>query len=194
MGMEIDPTEIPSLMTPEQYEWWILFGICVAGKSAKQTEQKLNALLIKSPFLINRFGSPFTRIRYMIAEKDLDRNLRQVRMEQYRRISKAFRAVVKIEPWKLKNVATLEGIPGIGPKTARMLVLYSDPAANCVPLDTHILKYLKAQGIPSVPKSTPAAGPIYRRLEAEFQNLALSQRKTVRQLNTEVWKSYAIKS
>jgi len=190
----VDPTAIPKSMTDGQYEWWVLFGICVAGKGAKQTEKKLNALLsagVGCRWEDECVNSPFARIRFYIKYKQLGWRLRRIKMGQYKRINKAFRAVVKRTARELMQIDTLERIPGIGPKTARMLVLYSDPNADCVPLDTHILKYLKAQGVPNVPKSTPAAGPTYKRLEAAFQDLALSQRKTVRELDTEAWKSYA---
>lgn len=181
----VDPVKIPSKMTLEQFEWWILFGICVAGKGAKQTEKKIKA------FLTGWEGNAFACVRYLVDEGLLGRALRFHRMGQYKRINKAFRAVVKLD---LSNptVEMFEKVPGIGPKTARMLILYYDPKANCVPLDTHILKFLKyTLGVPNVPKSTPPAGKTYNRLERAFQVAAVNRGKTVRELDTEVWKSYA---
>jgi len=42
-----------------------------------------------------------------------------------------------------------------------------------------------------VPKGTPPAGRKYRELELLFQESAKAQGKSVRQLDTEVWQSYA---
>jgi hypothetical protein len=47
---EVDSYNIPKrMMTKIQLEWWILFGICVAGKGAKTTEKKLRAFLDDMP-------------------------------------------------------------------------------------------------------------------------------------------------
>ena len=184
----VDPTNIPKLMTPCQLEWWVLFGICVAGKGAKQTEKKLNALLDWQEG--GGGATPFQRIAYLMDNGKLGRTLRFHRIGQYKRINKAFRKAIILD-LSYPTVEMFEAIPGIGPKTARMIMLYYNPQANCVPLDTHILKFLKEQGIPKVPKSTPAAGPTYTRLEKEFQNIAASVSLSVRELDTRVWKSYA---
>lgn len=185
----VDPTLIPKSMTQDQLEWWVLFGICVAGKGAKQTEKKVEALLYHIRNYCAETGSPFELIRYTIQRNSLRWFLEHQKIGQYSRVEKAFTEAVKLDVRKL-TVSRLEEIPGIGPKTARMIVLYSDPTANCVPLDTHILKYLRTKGF-NAPKSTPAKGPTYDLLEKAFQVLAEKQGKTVRQLDTEVWKSYA---
>lgn len=182
----VDPTAIPEKMTDSQLEWWILFGICVAGKGAKQTEKKLNEFLADCHYSWSHW-SPFNKVKFQ--NRFLMRKLMMHRMGQYKRIAKAFRQAVQIDLRGI-SVPVLEAVAGIGPKTARMIMLYYDPAANCVPLDTHILKYLRVQGY-DAPKSTPPAGKTYTRLEAAFQQEAAKAGKTVRQLDTEVWKSYA---
>lgn len=182
----VDPTAIPRSMTKSQLEWWILFGICVAGKGAKQTEIKVNALLNDLP---GKSG-PFGRIKRAIINERLGEAIKKHKLGQYKRISKAFRAVVDLDLDNI-SIAALEAIPGIGPKTARMIILYYDPMAKCVPLDTHILKYLRANGYSWAPKSTPPAGLKYKLLESAFVQIAHSLGKTVRELDTEVWKFYA---
>jgi hypothetical protein len=189
MGMGVDPTSIPKSMTREQLEWWILFGVCVAGKGAKQTEEKVNKFL-HDPFVEKPGGSPFQRIETYIQWGMLKRKLKEHRMGQYKRIEKAFRAAVKLDLDQI-SIDLLETVPGIGPKTARMIILYYDPTADCVPLDTHILKWLREQGVPGVPKSTPPAGNSYRSLENIFRLEAKLRGMTVRELDTQVWKSYA---
>lgn len=189
MGMGVDPTAIPKRMSREQLEWWILFGICVAGKGAKQTETKVKALLDALHFKYGK-RSPFELVRCAVNNLTLLKELEAVKMGQYRRIVNAFASAINLKLDRI-SVEALEEVPGIGPKTARMIMLYYDPKANCVPLDTHILKWLRAQGVKGVPKSTPSAGREYNRLESLFQQFAQVNNMTVRELDTQVWQSYA---
>lgn len=194
MSYEVDPNAIPKRMSREQLEWWILFGICVAGKSAKQTETKVRALL-SDLTLFRRPGkphvsyTPFEIVRRFIRHGKLVSWLKRHRIGQYSRIAGAFKAAVDIDLSNL-SLEALEAIPGVGPKTARMIMLYYDPKANCVPLDRHVLKYLRLAGI-EAPQSTPPAGEKYRQLETAFILLAHGQNKSVRQLDTEVWQAYS---
>lgn len=189
MTAAVDPAAIPKKMTREQLEWWILFGICVAGKGAKQTETKVKMLLNRLFYLYGK-RTPFELVKVARNNGTLYDHLKVCKIGQYRRIFMAFRAAVDLD-LDFISVPALEAIPGIGPKTARMIILYYDPKADCAVLDTHILKWLREKGIPKVPKSTPPAGPTYNRLEKAFQDLAKKARKSVRDLDTEVWKRYA---
>ena len=192
LNAEVDPFKLPKLMTPRQLEYWILFSIAVAGKSADQTHKKLNAALADMPSdRASSYDSPFNRVLWAdMIPRELYKILKRNKLGKYRLLLKAFRAAARLDAERI-DIPTLEAVPGIGPKSARLIMLYSAPEANCVPLDTHILKYLAAQGIKDVPKSTPAAGPRYNKLERQFQLLARVQGKTVRELDTEVWNSYA---
>jgi hypothetical protein len=188
----VDPYNIPKLMTRGQLEYWILFGICVAGKSAKQTEAKLNAFLdagVASRWEGDCIESPFCRVKFYIRYKQLGWRLRHFKMGQYKRINKAFRAAVNLD---LDNVSieSLEKVPGLGPKTARMTMLYYDPNAQCIPLDTHILKWLRANGY-DAPKSTPPSGKKYRELELAFLAEGKKRGLTPQEWDTRVWKTYA---
>jgi hypothetical protein len=189
IDLAIDPFDLSGPWDESRIQAWFIFGACVAGKSAKQTAEKVTKLLelVPYPELL-----PFYKLRYLMKRKKLRAALEQVRMGQYTRIEKALRGLSWINT-RLISLEQLESIHGIGPKTARMLLLYTRPGFVGVPLDTHILKYLAAQGVPKVPKATPPFGREYKRLEGAFFELALSQRKTVRELDTEVWKSCAVK-
>ena len=112
------------------------------------------------------------------------------KMGQYKRLNKAFRGMVKINP-RTVTLEELEAIHGVGPKTARMLLLYTRPNLEVVPLDTHILKWLKAHGY-DAPKSTPSAGKKYRDLERCFIEEAKRRGLTARQFDMEVWSTYAL--
>jgi hypothetical protein len=188
----VDPFNLPKLMSRPQLEWWILFGICVAGKSAKQTEAKLNAFLdagIGSRWDGDCINSPFCRVKFFIQFKKLGWRLRHFKMGQYTRINKAFRAAVNLDLDNL-TIESLESVPGLGPKTARMVILYYEPNAECIPLDTHILKWLRANGY-DAPKSTPQAGKKYRELELAFLAEGKKRGLTPAEWDTQVWKSYA---
>lgn len=189
----VNPTKIPEHMSNPQLEYFILFGILVAGKGAIPTAAKLDAFLEKhrdadylSPDV---YLTPFEIVKELIYFHKLGEELYAAKFGQYSRIDGAFREAVNLDVEHL-TLEALEAVPGIGPKTARMVILYSDPNAQVVPLDTHILKYLGSLGY-KVPSTTPPAGKVYRYLEAEFIKLAKRRSMTVRQLDTLVWKSYA---
>jgi thermostable 8-oxoguanine DNA glycosylase len=182
----MDVANMPKIVPMEEREWFVLFAIAVAGKSAKQTQDKLNE------YLQYGLDTPFDTVRLDIENDALFHYLKAVKMGQYKRIERAFKEVVKLDVTKDLTVEKLEAIPGIGPKTARFIVLYTQEDSNVVPLDTHILKYLAYQYPAfSVPKSTPPAGKKYKELEEMFQYEAKRLGKTVRELDTEVWQHYA---
>lgn len=191
----VDPTAVPESMSNDQLEWWCIWSICVAGKSAKQTAAKVNNFLRAGAEYECEHGvllTPFEIVRMLMQHNILGVTLRQASMGQYGRIEAALRGVVWLDVNHL-TVEALEGISGVGPKTARMIILYSEKNAEVVPLDRHILTYLKMLGYPNVPLSTPAAGPRYLRLESYFREEARYQEKSIRELDTEVWLQYSTK-
>jgi thermostable 8-oxoguanine DNA glycosylase len=112
-------------------------------------------------------------------------------MGQYTRIARAMNEVVhKIKDPLNTTVAELETVKGIGPKTARMIMLYYKPETACVPLDTHVLKWLRAQGY-KAPVTTPS-GKHYLELEQVFIAEAKKRRMSAKDLDTQVWKKYAL--
>lgn len=172
-------------MTEPELMWWILFGPAVAGKGSLLTREKLNDFLN-----LETGENPFAKVRVMIQWGTLRRNLKHVRMGKYNLLEKAYRAAVRLDLSSL-TLEGLENIPGIGPKTARMILLYAGFRDDVVPLDTHVLKFLKAEGIEKVPKATPGSKSTYSRLEAAFQKIATARGLTVRELDTQVWRFYA---
>jgi thermostable 8-oxoguanine DNA glycosylase len=188
--------QMPEVVPIQDREWFLLFAICVAGKQAKATQAKLNEFLRDSCRLVPErvWKSPLAIVSHLDEIGHLESQLRKHKMGQYNRILGAFREVSRPEfsIEKHLTVKDLENVPGIGPKTARFVVLYTDKDANCVPLDTHILKYL-AYHFPNVrvPKSTPPKGRKYLYLENLFRYKAKEAGKSVRQLDSEVWSYYA---
>lgn len=190
---EHDPSEHSSIKAAsdnlESAQWWLLFAIMVANKSADQTKVKLNRLLELLPI---KGGLPFEQVEEASKRKFLGDALITVKTGQYRRIEGAFKAVVAMRPndpreWSLEQI---EALYGIGPKTARWFFLLCHPRAKVAALDTHILKFLRDQKIADVPKSTPTAGPTYSRLEQEF--IAISEKLGLwpRDFDYTIWTVY----
>lgn len=184
-----DVFNIPPTLSGPMVEWFTLFGICVGGKGAGQTQVKLDQFLDRNGTGTDEYLlTPFEIVNKLIYKNQLGPELTRAKFGQYVRVDKAFRAVVRLD---VNHLELKELEKAVGPKTARMVILYSDPKAECVPLDTHILKYLRVIGYVDAPHSTPPMGRTYKFLEEAFVIEAKRQGKTVRQLDTEVWKSFA---
>jgi len=197
----------PKRMSKTDLEWWILFGIAVAGKGAKQTQEKMRVFLsdIPNPRIsgsttsdtvmaeFRKTATPFERVRYLISEGKLLSQMRKHKLGKYKLFNKAFRSAIKLDLDTI-TVEALEQIPGIGPKTARMVAMYGfpDTCGDVAVLDTHILKWLRLKGY-NAPKSTPQAGKKYLTLEQAFIAEAKKEGKTPAELDTEIWQAYAIK-
>lgn len=171
--------------TDPELEEMLLFSILVAGKRADQTGRKLAVFMECTP---PRDGTAFEKVRELIDRKRLLPVLRAVRTGKYRLFNRAFRSVVRLDP-RTCTLEDLEAVPGIGPKTARMFLLHSRPGQRLAALDTHILRYLRELGY-AAPKTTPPAGPVYRRLEAAFLQQADLANVTPADLDLTIWKRY----
>ena len=74
-------------------------------------------------------------------------------------MSKAVREIIALHDDVGLANATLEqlmGVNGIGPKTAAFFIMHSRKGERRAVLDTHILKWIRGNGFPSAPKSTPS--------------------------------------
>ena len=90
------------------------------------------------------------------------------------------------------SIDDLEKIPGVKFKTSRFFVLHSRMKAECVPLDTHILRFLRDRGVPSVPNVTPASKTIYDVLEKiAIEALKTLGYSTLAKADLETWKAYS---
>jgi hypothetical protein len=200
----IDPYDLTKGWDERRVQEWFLFGVCVAGKSARQTADKVEALLTDMiAFARNNRRSlinfaprvemanltPFGAVNYAILFGKLGYFLRKHKMGQYTRINKAFRGMVKTDPQTV-TLEELEQIHGVGAKTARMLLLYTRPDQEMIPLDTHILKWLRAHGY-DAPKGTPPPGKKYRELESAFIAEGRKRGLSPKEWDTIVWQQYA---
>jgi len=185
--IKVDPFNLPSRqMTRPELQYWILFSMAVAGKGAKVTEQKMLAFLRDEgrPLL-----PPFDVVRLYIYRGELLKKMKKHKLGKYTLLNKGFREAINLDLKDL-TVEKLDAIPGIGPKSSRMIMMYGFPdQQEYAVLDTHVLKWLKAHGH-DVPDATPE-GKTNDRLEkivlAEAEALGMS----ARQFDTFVWQSYA---
>ncbi len=168
----------------EEAEWKLIYSAIVAGKSARFAEGVMGRL----EWLWSDVGV-FDGVRQAIKAGDLETVLREARSGSYTRLTKCLAGLVEIEALTA-TVEKLETIHGIGPKTARFFVMWSREGQRYAALDTHVLKYLRELGH-DAPKSTPQAGPVYRRLEQAFIAEADRQGKTPRELDYEVWDRFS---
>jgi len=177
--------------TQSELEEFLLFSILVAGKTAKTQAIKLDSFLNDS-----EGDTPFQKIINLILSdetllaKDLEEKMKKHKLGQYSRLKAAFTGILSFKD-KLDSVTLdeLESVMGIGCKTSRFFILHSRPNQNLAVLDTHILKYMKAQGY-NVPKTTPNKKK-YKEIEDDFLYEAKILRKTPADLDLEIWKSYA---
>ena len=84
----------------------------------------------------------------------------------------------------------LETIHGIGPKTSRFFIMYTQPGARVAALDTHILRWLRDQGV-DAPRQTPT-GCKYRELEEEFIR-RVPRGQSIAEFDLDLWLRYSRK-
>lgn len=162
---------------------FLLLSICVAGKTAFVQERKLRDFL-KPAIDIGR--EPFNWVRILDAADLLEKELRAIKMGQYRRILPAFRGVAQCDP-RTVTLDELEAVKGIGPKTSRFFLIHSRQGLNLAVLDTHILAWLREQGV-EAPLATPS-GRAYKDLEQTFLDFAAQRGQTPADLDKEIWEA-----
>ena len=122
----IDPNNITNYdRTPAELEEFALFAVCVAGKKAEKTAQKLDMFM---QLLAERQPGvrPFHAI-YKEGRAQVRAMLEQVKMGQYTRITDAFMSLCGVDI-EFAGVVWLES--AIGPKTARFILLHSRPTSS----------------------------------------------------------------
>ncbi len=165
----------------------LLYSAIVAGKSARFADAVMGRLLARA--LDDEYSLPFDAIKAWSRAGELEAILRTVRSGSYTRLSRCFGSVCNLDA-ETVTCDELEAVHGIGPKTARFFLMWTNPEVRYAALDTHILKFLRSLGH-TAPKSTPPAGPVYRRLEVAFIAEADRQGKSPRELDYEVWERYS---
>ena len=210
-SIKIDPLNFTNFYaSDDQIQSMFLFAVAVAGKPSRITAEKINGLLDDieidqrdeyAPDEIRRMG-PLEYLIYLEHEPFIE-------MIKERKLGK-YNTWLKLWRWfndlKLRissdasisdflntaSIQSLESIPGVKYKTSRFFVLHSRSNANCVPLDTHILRFLRDRGVPCVPNVTPGSQQIYLGLEKiAVEALKSLGYSTLAKADLETWKSYS---
>ena len=186
--MKINPQEITNYKrTTDELEFFLLFCMVVAGKTsdiqARKLEQWYDARFYQ-------WHSPFDYISSLTL--GLRGSLENVKMGQYGRLVKSFRDAVELGlDLKKCSLHDLCKIRGIKFKTANFFLTHSRKDYNVPVLDTHVLKFLKAQGVKDVPKATPQDETDYNFFADQFAEIAKAMKMSVADLDLQVWKQYS---
>ena len=192
----INPYSLNIKNNKKELEEFILFSVAVAGKSAKQISIALDKFLYdQKDIKYHNKMTPFDIIRFMVNDRTLFIRIKKSGLGKYHLLTKAYRQLV-LSQIDLKTCSTndLENIIGIGFKTSRFFIGYTRPNIKVAILDTHILKYLRNElNISDVPKSTPSSYNTYQKFENIFLKEAEKQKKSIKQLDLEIWNKYSRK-
>ena len=191
IAKKINPKKITDFnRTKADLELFAVFAVCVAGKNAQQTADKVNDHFrdVATP---TKQLTPFEAIKNLVNIKVFVAYLKMAKMGQYRRIYRALRDLVESGiDLKTCTVEELEAIHGIGPKTSRFIIMHSRPNQRLATLDTHILRWMRDQGI-DTPKATPQSRKLYKELEQKFLTLCDKCAILPSQLDLKIWKQYS---
>lgn len=161
----------------------LIYSIIVAGKSASFARDAMNRLFPGYP-------PPFKTVRSWIRQDCLLQKLTEARTGNYGKLEKALRQLVSKKNLDLTHctVSDLETIHGIGPKTARFFILWTQPQAQCAALDVHILRWLRSRGY-EAPRQTPASRKRYLELEQIFLEEASKRSLLPADLDRKIWEA-----
>lgn len=183
--------------TESELDAFIMVCMVVAGKNARIQQDKLWLFMSNlgydpgTPGLLNHL--------HEMSGEELERELRNVRMGQYRRLVRGLKYFADLRVNGGLNLRTclredLTAIPGIGLKTASFFLLYTRLGiADMACLDTHILKFMRDSGLDaSAPSNTPVPDR-YLELERKFVDLCAEAGRTVPSVDFDIWSFYSTK-
>ena len=187
----INPTEVTNFnRNQEQTEQFALFAILVAGKNSDVASRKLLEICEEVyeetgrrdilSWIIQTYESRF-KIQDFIKSYNVGQHTRIAKHIEKMRFEIKNNILLKLPVEELEKK--------MGPKTARFFMLHSIKDCECIPLDTHILSWMRDNGA-DVPSVTPKPGKRYREIEEEclamFKEL-LPEWKSVAEKDLMVW-------
>jgi len=163
----------------------LIYALIVAGKSAKFADRKTRDLLTPR----KKGELPFNLLKRLKEEGRLTERLVTVKTGNYYKLTTAFEYLAK--NWKSISLETcspqdLEKIPGVGPKTSRFFIMWTRPEEKYAALDTHVLRWLRAQGY-LAPFSTPTTTKSYAKWEEIFLKEAVKRKMKPSELDAQIW-------
>jgi len=191
IAKKINPKKITDFnRTKADLELFAIFAVCVAGKKSQQTADKVNNHFRDTQTPTKQL-TPFETVKSLIKINVFGAYLQMAKMGQYKRIYRALRDLAESGiDLKTCTVEELEAIHGIGPKTSRFIIMHSRPNQRLATLDTHILRWMRDQGI-ETPKATPQSKKLYKELEQKFLTLCDKCGILPSQLDLKIWKQYS---
>lgn len=190
--------------TKAELEKFLLTCVFVAGKNASVQQKKLDQFVDcvrrdLGSYSTDNLGVISTIYNALPVAEIADRVdgwLKEVKSGQYSRIGGCIVALCdKIGAGKISttgcNRGNLSAIKGIGYKTASFYLLYTRHNWGGACLDTHILRWLREdQNLPNIPEVTPHTKEEYIRVENIFLKVAEKLKKSVPDLDFEIWSKY----
>lgn len=188
----INPTEVTNFNRSQaQTEQFALFAILVAGKNSDVAAKKLEEICFK---VFQESDGRRDVLTWIIENHEHRHEIQDFfkshNTGQHTRIGThidKMRFEIKKKILLKLPVEVLE--KKMGPKTARFFMLHSIKDCECIPLDTHILSWMRDNGA-DVPSATPKPGKRYREIEEEclamFKEL-LPEGKSVAEKDLMVW-------
>lgn len=190
-----------------QLQEFLIFCICVAGKTARVVRESLKKFwpkiipLVTSegcfalpPFqIMNRWISLYASPKY--AQGALAKKLQECGIGCHKLKARGIIAIARAQDLDLRMATPeeLEKFPGIGPKTSRFFILHSRKEAKVACLDVHILRWMRTvRRLKNVPLQTPQSRSQYKALEKRFLRL-VPEGKTVAAYDLELWNEYSRK-
>jgi thermostable 8-oxoguanine DNA glycosylase len=172
----INPRDMKSISrSKEGLQEFLLFCLFCQRMNADEAAHKLEALLSWSRegqrFSFRHQLSPFAKLALLYNTGRLEQALGDLQITPFRRMFEAIPQIVHVDV-ETCTVELLQCIKHIGPKTARMFMIYGRGATDLVILDEHIMLWLWNHGY-AIPASSPK-NTVYKQLEAAFQQAAAS--------------------
>jgi hypothetical protein len=169
--------------------FWLYCGFSVM-RSRKPAQTALTRLLDDG------IGDlPFDRLSQLANTGKLRKSLESTRIGGWDRLEGFVRHTAEggldLEHGKVED---FEAIHGIGLAKARFFLLCTRENARVAVLDRHILQFLRDQGYPEVPESTPKSRKVYTSLEGYFLQEAERSGIQPAQFNLEQWRRRATRA
>lgn len=190
----VDPINFTNYeRTDNELQETILFGLLVAGKNALTTSRLLDDFLKDFSHIGDSPFEIFSRFN-LVEPPSISVALKDYGFGCYNTKGKGIYQLVRSNiNLRICSVEDLEAIHSIGMKTSRLFVLHTRRDAECIPLDVHILHYLRDLGY-EVPKVTPSSKKQYRIIERLCIQLAKKDKKTCADWDLGVWRIYREKA
>ena len=170
--LTVNPTDITDFnRDTNQLESFWLFCMFVAGKNSDYASRCLSKLIhvaMHSETTVS--GGVFNYFK-SIGEVGVHNALVASKVGQYGRLTKGIMQSLDLD-LETCTLDDLLAIHGVGNKTARFFLLHTRQGCDYAVLDTHILAWLRDNGVEDAPKNTPTNSKKYQELEKQFRYLS----------------------